>query len=115
MLGFALVGPVRPDPAWRTKVKDAFTAERFEVDRGRRQARCPRGASSSGWREGTDRTGRRHVRVLFRKADCDGCPARALCTRKPHQPRSLRLPPRAAYEALKAARGRLTTEAGRHL
>src|SRR3954451_10749212 len=89
--GIALVGPGRPDPAWQTRVEGAFTAERFEVDWEGRRARCPRGKLSSGWREGADRTGRRHVRVLFRKADCDGCPARALCTRKPHQPRHLRL------------------------
>jgi transposase len=114
-LGIALIGPGRPDPAWQARVEGAFTLERFEIDRDRRRARCPRGASSSGWREGADRTGRRHVRVLFRKADCDGCPTRALCTRKPHQPRHLRLPPRTEYEALKAARGQLTTEAGRRL
>jgi transposase len=111
--GIALVGPGRPDPAWQTRVEGAFALERFEVDWEGRRARCPRGKLSSGWREGADRTGRRHVRVLFRKADCDGCPARALCTRKPHQPRHLRLPPRAEHEALKAARGQLTTEAGR--
>ena len=114
-LGIALVGPGRPDPAWQARVEGAFTAERFEIDWDRRRARCPRGASSSGWHEGADRTGCRYVRVLFRKADCDGCPARALRTRRPHQPRHLRLPPRAAHEALKAARGQLTTEAGRRL
>src|SRR5690242_21104661 len=51
--------------------------------------------------------------AYVRKADCGACPARALCTRKPHQPRHPRLPPRAEHEALKAARGQLTTEAGR--
>jgi transposase len=112
-LGIALVGPGRPDPAWQTRVEGGYTLDRFEVDWDAERARCPRGKLSSGWREGADRTGRRHVRVLFRKADCDGCPARALCTRKPHQPRHLRLPPRAEHEALKAARGQLTTEAGR--
>src|SRR4051794_29371725 len=111
--GIDLVGPGRPDPAWQTRVEGAFALERFEVDWEGRRARCPRGELSSGWREGADRTGRRHVRVLFRKADCGGCPAPALCTRKPHQPRPLRLPPRAEHEALKAARGQLTTEGGR--
>src|SRR5215218_285605 len=41
------------------------------------------------------------------------CPARPLCTRAKHQARHLKLQPRPEYEALKTARERLTTEAGR--
>ena len=52
---------------------------------------------------------------MFRKADCDACPAQASCTRKPHQPRSCGCRRAPEYEALKAARGQLTTEAGRRL
>ncbi len=114
-LGIVLIGPGRPDPAWQTRVEGAFTLERFVIDWEHKQARCPRGESSSSWREGVDRTGRPYVRVLFRKADCAACPARALRTRKRHQPRHLRLPPRAEYEALKVARGRLTTTEGQRL
>jgi IS5 family transposase len=44
-----------------------------------------------------------------------GCSAKALCTRQRDQPRHLRLPPRAEHEALKVARGRLTTAEGRRL
>lgn len=114
-LGIALVGPGRPDPAWQAGVEGAFTAERFEVDWERKRARCPRGKSSAGWSERVEGTGRPYVRVPFRQADCGACSARALCTRNPRQARSLRLPPRAQHEALRAARGLLTTEAGRRL
>ena len=110
-LGIALVGPGRPDPAWQTRVEGAFTLERFAIDRDRRQARCPQGKLSAGWSEGVEGTGRPHVRVLFRQADCGACAARAPCTRG--RSRDLKLPPRAEHEALRMARGRLTTEAGR--
>src|SRR4051812_6336734 len=50
---------------------------------------------------------------MFRQADCGACPARALCTRAKHGVRHLKLQPRAEYEALKTARGRLATKEGR--
>jgi hypothetical protein len=50
---------------------------------------------------------------MFRPADCGDCPARPLCTRTKRGPRHLKLQPRAEYEALKAARGRLATKEGR--
>jgi transposase len=113
--GIALVGPGRPDPTWQARVEGAFTAERFEVDWEHKRARCPQGNPSSGWSERVDGTGRADVRVLWRQADCGACTARALCTRNRHQARNLKLPPRAQYGALRAARGRLTTTEGRRL
>jgi transposase len=114
-LGIALIGPGRPDPAWQTRVEGAFTAERFAIDWERRQARCPRGKLSTGWSEWVGGAARPYVRVSFRQADCGACSARILCTRNPRRARSLRLPPRAEHEALRVARGQLTTEAGRRL
>jgi transposase len=114
-LGISLIGPGRPSAAWQTKVEDAFTLERFVLDWEQRQARCPRGKLSSSWSERVDGTGRPYVHIVFRKADCDACSARAMCTRAKQQARNLKLSPRAEHEALQAARGRLTTEAGKHL
>jgi transposase len=111
--GIALVGPGRPDPAWQTRVEGAFTLERFAIDWDRRRARCPAGKLSTGWSEGVEGTGRPYVRVLFRQADCGACAARASCTRS--RSRNLKLPPRAEHEALRMARGQLTTEAGRRV
>ena len=54
-----------------------------------------------------------YISVVFRRVDCSACPARPLCTRAKHQARHLKLQPRAEYEALKAARERLSTDAGR--
>ena len=76
--GIALVGPGRPDPAWQTRVEGAFTAERFEFDWDRRQARCPRGALSSGWREGADRRP-----AVATCASCSGRPTATPARRGP--------------------------------
>jgi hypothetical protein len=109
--GIALVGPGRPDSAWQTRTGGAFTLERFEIEWDRKRARCPQGELSARWSEGVDRNGRPYVCVAFRPADCGACAARASCTRG--RSRALKLPPRAEHEALKAARGQFTTEAGR--
>jgi len=111
-LGIDLFGPPRPNPAWQAKVEGGHTSDRFEIDWDEERARCPQGKSSSGWGRRIDRDGAAYVSVWFREADCAACAARALCTRT-GKARQLRLQPRAEYEALTAARGRLATKEGR--
>jgi hypothetical protein len=111
-LGIDLFGPPRPNPAWQAKVEGGHTSDRFEIDWDEERARCPQGKSSSGWGRRVDRDGAAYVSVWFREADCAACAARALCTRT-GKARQLRLQPRAEYEALTAARGRLATKEGR--
>jgi transposase len=111
--GVELVGPPRVNASWQTKAEGAYTIDRFEVDWGRERVRCPQGKLSSAWSRQVDHAGAPYVSVTFRKADCGACPARPLCTRAEHRARHLKLQPRAEYEALKAARGRLATREGR--
>ena len=114
-LDIELVGPPRPNPSWQTKIEGGYGIDRFEIDWEHKQARCPQGKPSSAWSNQIDHAGTPYVSVAFRKVDCAACPARPLCTRAKHQPRHLKLQPRAEYEALKAARERLTTTEGRRL
>jgi transposase len=113
--GINLIGPPRVNPTWQTKVEGGYGIDRFEIDWEHKQARCPQGKPSSAWSNQIDHAGTPYVSVAFRKVDCAACPARPLCTRAKHQPRHLKLQPRAEYEALKAARERLTTTEGRRL
>jgi transposase len=114
-LAIDLVGPPRPNPTWQGKVEGGHTIDRFEIDWEREQARCPQGKVSSAWSQQTDHAGMPYLSVMFRKADCAACLARRLCTRAKHQARHLKLQPRPEYEALKAARERLTRKGGRRL
>jgi transposase len=113
--GIALVGPPRVNATWQTKTEGGYTIDRFEVDWEHERVRCPQGKLSSAWSLQVDHAGTSYVSVMFRKADCGACPARPLCTRAEHRARHLKLQPRAEYEALKAARGRLATKEGRRL
>ena len=112
-LGIDLVGPPRPNPSWQGKIEGGSTLDRFAVDWDEQRVRCPQGKRSSAWSRQVDQAGTPSVSVWFRKADCAACTARSLCTRAEHQVRHLKLPPRAEYEALRAARERLTTKEGR--
>jgi len=114
-LGIDLLGPPRPNPSWQAKVEGGHTLDRFEVDWEQERVRCPQGRLSSAWTRQVDQTGTPYVSVMFRPADCGACPARPLCTRAKHGARHLKLQPRAEYEALRAARGRLATQEGRRV
>ena len=114
-LAIDLVGPPRPNPTWQGKIEGGYTIDRFEVDWDEQRVRCPEGKLSSAWSRQTDQAGTSSISVWFRKADCAACPAQRLCTRAKHQARHLKLQPRAEYEALKAARERLTNKEGRRL
>jgi transposase len=111
--GLDLLGPPRVNASWQGKVEGGYTIERFEVDWDGKRVRCPQGRLSSAWSPQVDHTGAPYVSVMFRRADCDPCPARSLCTRAAHRARHLKLQPRAEHEALRAARGRLATREGR--
>jgi transposase len=113
--GIDLIGPPRVNSAWQTKVEDGYTIDCFEVDWEQERVRCPEGKLSAAWNSHVDHAGMPYVSVRFRQADCAACPARPRCTRARQQARHLKLQPRAEYEALKAARARLTTKEGRHL
>jgi transposase len=111
--GIDLVGPPRGNPTWQTKVEGGYTIDLFEVDWEHERVRCPQGRLSSAWSPQVDHAGTPYVSVMFRPTDCGACPARPLCTRAKHGVRHLKLQPRAEYEALRAARGRLATKEGR--
>lgn len=104
--GVQLVGPPRSAKGWQAKEPDALTVYDFQIDWERQQVSCPGGAISASWKayQQGGRYPRDLIKVRFATADCRACPLRAHCTRSPKQPRSLHLQPKAAHEALKAAR-----------
>jgi transposase len=107
-----LVGPMRPQAGWQTKVAGAYRSDQFTVDWEREQVQCPQGKWSLPWRAPRAPSRDPWFPVRFRRQDCTACPTRALCTRSPRQARFLKLLPRAQYEALQTARATHATEAG---
>ncbi|WP_019011814.1 IS1182 family transposase [Deinococcus aquatilis] len=101
--GITLIGPPRPNTSWQTKVEGAFDDRAFSIDWDAQQVTCPQGKRSSSWQDTPDRQDRPAVTVHFLVRDCQPCPVRAQCTRAKYGPRSLKLHPREAHEALRAA------------
>lgn len=109
-----LVGPPRGAKGWQTKEVDAFTAYDFDIDWEREQVSCPAGKTSASWNsyhQGGSYP-RDLIKVRFTTRDCRDCPLRARCTRSPQQPRTLNLQPKAAFEALRAARAYIASTDG---
>lgn len=107
-----LIGPMRPQAGWQTKVAEAYRNDQFTVDWERKQVRCPQGKWSLPWREPRTPSRDPWFPARFRRQDCTVCPTRELCTRSPRQARFFKLLPRAQYEALQTARATHATEAG---
>ncbi len=102
--GITIRGPTRPSPGWQAQVEGAYTVEHFEVDWAHQRVRCPQGKWSAAWWEHGAQTSSRRIFVEFALEDCQGCPARAVCTRAQQRGRRVGLPPQAQYEAAQAAR-----------
>ncbi len=108
--GVELLGPVRPNSSWQTKVKGAFELSQFRIDWDVQQVTCPEGKVLSAWFVVKDRCDRAAITVKFRRSDCAACPMRTCCTRTKVEPRMLKLHPREAHEALVAAKHRALGE-----
>jgi transposase len=111
--GITIRGPTRPSPGWQAQVEGASTVEHFEVDWAHQRARCPQGQWSAAWWEHGAQMSSRRIFVEFAREDCQGCPARALCTRAQQRGRRVGLPVRAQYEAARAARAWVGSEEGK--
>jgi transposase len=108
--GIDLLGPVANDPSWQAAAGNGFATAQFVLDWEGKQARCPAGQLSVGWRERQDRHGHAAVQITFGTAACAACACRAQCTRSAAQPRSLLVREREQFIALQAARSRQHTE-----
>ena len=112
--GVELFGPTRLNPSWQARA-NGFDSSKFEVDWERQTAVCPMGETSSYRHEFQSKEyySRPLVKVRFTAADCLTCVNRVKCVRGKSASRSLQLPRRDYYEALKTSREKLSGEDGK--
>lgn len=101
--GILLLGPALADTS-----KQEFKIAAFEIDRGRRRARCPGGKESVGWNERVEPDGSLAAMIQFSSTDCTPCPLRSRCTTAK---RGRRLHLNEHYERVEARRAEAGTEA----
>jgi transposase len=106
--GLSLEGPVR---GVSSRVGHGYELRHFSIDWDREQVTCPQGKTSVSWRTIRAADGSPRVHAQFSRADCGACPARAMCTPKTSARRYVHFHRREEYEALNAARARMTDPA----
>ena len=99
-----LCGPAMVETSWQARAGKGFAASAFEIDWQARQATCPKGQSSTGWKSGVDRNGNEVVKIAFADRVCGSCASRSDCTRAVSAGRELTIRTEAAHTALQAAR-----------
>ena len=106
--GVSLEGPVR---GVASRVGHGYELRHFAVDWDRERVTCPQGKTSVSWRTIRAADGAPRIHAQFSRADCGACPARAMCTPGRNARRYVHFHPREEYEALNAARARMTDPA----
>lgn len=108
--GIELIGPMRPNGSWQTKVEGAYDLSKFHINWKARRVTCPQGKKSCKWIKATDTGGNPFIHVRFLHRDCRACPTRALCTRSETQARALGFRPQPEYEVLQSVRQQQQTK-----
>lgn len=105
--GIALEGPVR---GIETRARDGFALTDFTIDWEAQQVSCPQGKTSVSWRAISTPSGPR-IQAQFSRTACGICAVRHSCTPPTSTRRQVRFHLQDEYEALRAARARMSDPA----
>jgi transposase len=106
--GISLEGPVRGVADQQARLGQGYERRHFTIDWEQERVTCPQGKTSATWRTERDEDGSPRIQAVFSRIDCRACAARALCTPTKGARRFLYFHPRPEYEALNAARARMS-------
>ncbi len=109
--GVSLEGPVRGVSTWQTRAGQGYDLPPFAINWEREQVTCPQGKTSVSWRRERVAGGEARICAQFSRSDCKPCAARALCAPATAARRSVHFHLREEYEALNAARARMSDPA----
>ncbi len=106
-----LIGPVRDNVSWQSKIPDGYDLSRFKINWKNNQVICPQGVKSTKkWTLLLDQWGNKIIRVKFPRKACRECHFRHLCTRSKNEPRELTLRPQEEHLAITKRRKQQETE-----
>ncbi len=109
--GISLEGPVRGTSSRPARAGQGYDLPHFAIDWDREQVTCPQGKTSVSWRRERVAGGEARICAQFSRSDCKPCAARALCAPATAARRSVHFHLREEYEALNAARARMSDPA----
>jgi transposase len=106
----ALHGPLQRATTAQARSQDGYGQDAFSIDWDRRQAVCPQGRTSVGWRADRSQHGLPVVRVSFSTRDCRPCPAQRQCVTAKLGRRVITLRAREDHQVLQQARALQQTD-----
>jgi transposase len=109
--GISLEGPVRGAASRPARAGQGYDLPHFAIDWDRERVTCPQGKASVSWRRETVGGGETRICAQFSRSDCKPCAARALCAPATAARRAVHFHLREEYEALNAARARMSDPA----
>ncbi len=109
--GVSLEGPVRGTSSRPARDGQGYDLPHFAINWDHEQVTCPQGKTSVSWRLQRIGDGETRICAQFSRTDCKPCAARALCTPKTAARRAVHFHLREEYEALNAARARMSDPA----
>src|SRR3712207_3205083 len=109
--GVSLEGPVRGASSRPARAGLGYDLPHFAIDWDRERVTCPQGKTSVSWRNETVGGGEPRIGAQFSRSDCGPCAARALCAPPTGARRAVHFHLREEYEALNAARARMSDPA----
>ncbi len=96
-----LIGPVRNNVSWQSKIPDGYDLSLFKINWETQQVTCPEGKKSNPkWSPRLDAWGNKVKNVKFPRAACLNCSNRSLCTRSKTEPRKLTIRPKEEHLAI---------------
>ncbi len=108
-----LIGSTMPNTSWQNRTIEAFSADDFEFNWDKREARCPGDKLSKSWGEFETKKMGKFVRIKFNVDDCQICSLRNKCTTAKRYGRQLTIKQREHYAALKELRSEMVGEKGK--
>jgi transposase len=109
--GVSLEGPVRGTSSRPARAGQGYDLPHFAIDWDHEQVTCPQGKTSVAWRHERVGNGETRICAQFSRTDCKPCAARDLCAPATVARRAVHFHRREEYEALNAARARMSDPA----
>ncbi len=96
-----LIGPVRDNVSWQSKIPDGYDLSRFKINWKNQQVTCPQGVKSlAKWTVHQDQWDNTVIGVKFPRKACRQCQFRDLCTRSKTEPRKITLRLKQEHQAI---------------
>ena len=107
--GVTICSPVREKVSWQSKAAEGFDLASFHIDWEKQGVTCPKGQTSTQWRERHSENRKPNIQVRFSPNVCRVCAERTKCTQAKNGARTITFLPYEQHAALQQVRKEQST------